>query len=172
MLLFEKQKSYLEYISNLKKTSKDAKSQGKTECLKCGLCCTIQACDFNKEDIYNVAKHFNLSPKEFFLSKLVIQKYSNEIQTITPIRTSQYDISGQYKPLLRTYDTETPCTFLKVNNECSIHHIKPKGGRIAKCWEKQKFEETAITWTNQELDELLIELNIDINRIDKLEELL
>lgn len=169
--LIVKQKLYFEYIKDLKKNPNMSKNRGFKTCNRCGVCCHQQPCDLTLNDIYIIAKHFSLSAKEFFLNKLIIQKYHDNINVITPIKIGQQDIAGTYKPIIRSFDLWTACTFLKTNNECSLGDIKPLGAKLTKCWEDQKFEDIAIVWTNKEIDELLTELDIDLPRINFIKEL-
>lgn len=73
-----------------------------TDCLACANCCTTTGPLFTHKDIARIAKHLRMKPSAF---------------------TEQYlriDEDNDY--VLQS----VPCTFLGVDNECSIYDVRPK----------------------------------------------
>lgn len=134
-------------------------------CQSCGECCNIP-CDLVPEDLPKIANHFNLSLKEFYKKYLIsyliaTPKLSNQILMMLPVkvddsgvRTNKYLADNEY------YNTKGRCIFLK-NNTCTIHSLKPYGGKLYQCHKMTgsfsiqlfKFQYFPYWWINQSLYE-------------------
>jgi Fe-S-cluster containining protein len=71
------------------------------DCLQCANCCKTTPALVSNEDINRIAKHLQISSKDF-MSKYVIR--DNDSDTIL---------------------NKTPCTFLGSDNKCSIYEVRP-----------------------------------------------
>ncbi|MCB0506779.1 MAG: YkgJ family cysteine cluster protein [Chitinophagales bacterium] len=71
------------------------------DCLQCANCCKTTPALINAEDINRIAKHLQLSTKEF------ITKYTQ--------KDDDNDIVFK----------QTPCVFLNADNTCSIYEVRP-----------------------------------------------
>lgn len=90
---------------------------GLAHCNQCGECCRQSTCHLEQKDVSRIAQHLGLSRREF------ARQY---LQVFLP------EDSAAVKPRM----TENGCVFLK-DNACSIHQVKPKGGREYECWTAQ-----------------------------------
>lgn len=75
------------------------------DCLSCGNCCRTTPALIISSDIKRIAKHLNLSPKQF------IKKYILE------------DVNGEMTL------NGVPCSFLNQDNTCAIYDIRPEACR-------------------------------------------
>lgn len=73
-----------------------------TDCLQCANCCKTTGPLFTNKDIDRISKHLNLKPTSF------INQYLN------------IDEDGDY--VLQ----KVPCSFLGIDNYCSIYDVRPK----------------------------------------------
>lgn len=71
------------------------------DCLQCANCCKTTPALVSNEDINRIAKHLQISPKDFMI------KYVTK------------DDDGD------TVLNKTPCTFLGNENKCSIYAVRP-----------------------------------------------
>lgn len=89
----------------------------RTDCLECANCCKTTGPLFTDKDIERIAKFFKLKPQQF---------------------TEQYlrlDEDNDY--VLQS----VPCTFLGVDNYCSIYEVRPKACREFPHTDRKKFQQ-------------------------------
>lgn len=101
-----------------------------TECNRCGECCRQSTCHLSLGDVPRIAKHLGMSRDEL-VRKLVIYRASPTHVAVKPQKT------------------ESGCVFLR-GNECSIHAVKPKGGREYECWTPQP-DRSRYWWRSESL---------------------
>lgn len=106
-------------------------------CKRCSECCKTP-CDIIPSDLPPLLEKFGLDLKSFYkkyLISLIVAspKFSDEVLMMVPVRmdsagnrTSKFLADQEY------LNTPGHCVFLK-NNECSIHVVKPFGGRFMVC---------------------------------------
>ena len=83
----------------------DAAVFAKTDCLACGNCCKSAPPLVSKKDINRIAKHLNLSPRDF-KRQYVLQDFDGSL----------------------SFDS-VPCRFLGDDNKCSIYEVRPHACR-------------------------------------------
>lgn len=91
---------------------------GLDHCNQCGECCRKDSCHLDERDASKIAQHLGISRREFARTYLQVFRTS-------PTHTA-----------VKTRMTASGCIFLK-DNCCSIHEVKPKGGRDYECWTPQ-----------------------------------
>ena len=74
----------------------------KTNCLECANCCKTTSPRFTDKDIIRISKYLRVKPSEFTQNYL------------------QIDEDRDY--VLKS----VPCTFLSIDNNCSIYEVRPK----------------------------------------------
>ncbi|MEW7280445.1 YkgJ family cysteine cluster protein [Aquimarina sp. 2201CG1-2-11] len=100
----------------------------RTDCLECANCCKTTGPLFTVKDVERIAKFFRLKPWQFE------EKY---------LRTDEDgDLVLQ----------QTPCTFLGVDNYCSIYEVRPKACREYPHTDRKKFQQISnLTMKNIEI---------------------
>jgi len=144
------QDNFSNYMMKLQKELKKNNTK-EMKCDSCSFCCHARPGNLNKEDVENLAKHFNMTKKEVFQKYLAVDEIIRGILCLLPIRTSQENIAGSFMPSRNTFDTD-PCIFLK-DKKCELHDIaKPVVCRETLC----KNEEgcNIPSWTREDLKEL------------------
>ncbi len=76
-----------------------------TDCLKCANCCSTTGPLFTDKDISRIAKHLRIKPSEFVEKNLRIDEDRDYVLQ------------------------SVPCTFLGMDNYCSIYEVRPKACR-------------------------------------------
>lgn len=115
----------------------DLKINNFNECQQCGECCKTP-CDFIPSDLPPLLKKFNMSLPDFFKKYLIAliiasPKYSNEVLIMVPVRVnSNGNRSPKFLADNEYLESQGKCIFLE-NNKCSIHELKPFGGRFLQC---------------------------------------
>lgn len=89
----------------------------KTDCLTCANCCKTTGPLFTNADVERIAKFFRLKPHKFITQYL------------------QVDEDNDY--VLQ----QVPCTFLAVDNHCSIYDVRPKACREFPHTDRKKFQQ-------------------------------
>lgn len=89
----------------------------RTDCLQCANCCKTTGPLFTDKDIERIAKHFKLKPSRF------IEHYL------------RLDEDNDY--VLQS----VPCTFLGIDNYCSIYDVRPKACREFPHTDRKKFQQ-------------------------------
>ncbi len=107
----QKKKSYQKIILQLKKLkpfdvdelfhTQHEQVFNEIDCLQCANCCKTTPALVSNEDINRIAKHLQISPKDF------MKKYVSK------------DDDGD------TILNKTPCTFLGSDNKCAIYEVRP-----------------------------------------------
>ncbi len=80
----------------------DAKVWKEVDCTECANCCKTMTPTFRKSDVVRIAKHLEMTPKDFMQKWLHKEKKSGD-----------------------WVNTTQPCQFL-VDNKCSIYDVRPK----------------------------------------------
>lgn len=110
------------------------------QCKMCGECCRHVPCEIVPEDLPKLLKRFNMSFKEFFIKYLIAipcntGDKSDTILRLSPVRKINGHRVNKYledEEYMQDIDKDGECIFLR-NNKCTIHDIKPLGGRVMKC---------------------------------------
>ncbi len=89
----------------------------RTDCLECANCCKTTGPLFTDKDIDRISKYLKMDASGFINSYLVI------------------DDEGDF--ILK----ELPCTFLDVENHCSIYDVRPKACREYPHTDRKKFHQ-------------------------------
>ncbi len=89
----------------------------RTDCLSCANCCKTTGPLFTQVDIERISKHLRLRPANF------IEKYL------------RVDEEGDH--VLQ----RVPCTFLGMDNHCSIYDVRPKACREFPHTDRKKFQQ-------------------------------
>lgn len=143
---------------SLEESMGSARIAGKTNCIKCGFCCAHRPCIPHPDDMAKIAKHLKLSVIETINKYFTIDYYDGIfVLKVAGVNTQRY--AGMYLPDLASWN-EGQCVFLdKVGEKykCKIQVVKPKGGRLVKCWEDATYK--ASDWW--EKDVLKKRFNID-----------
>lgn len=103
-------------------------AQGLSACNKCGVCCRVSPCLLVPKDVKEICRYLNVSVGEF-------------VKTLLVERTQK----GQWQVRMKG-----PCAYLK-ENECSIHPVKPRGGKDFRCWAPS---DTTYYWSEEALAKL------------------
>lgn len=77
----------------------------KTDCLTCANCCKTTGPLFTNKDIERISKHFRMKPSKFIEAYLRVDEDNDHVLQ------------------------QVPCTFLGVDNYCSIYEVRPKACR-------------------------------------------
>ena len=142
------------YERELKRRASDsasAQKNNKKSCQKCGFCCWKRPCSLVKSDVTRIAEYLGITETELFQQYLVVDEIDYNL-VVLPRRKEQEDIAGKYVPNDRTYDIYTPCVFLRKDNTCEIHPVKPLGGKEHKCWTDVKVSDYG--WSKQDVEAL------------------
>ncbi len=115
----------------------DIKINNFNPCQQCGECCKIP-CDLIPSDLPPLLKKFNMSLPDFlkkYLIALIIAspKYADEVLMMVPARVDS--LGNRTKKFIadnECLETKGKCIFLE-RNKCSIHELKPFGGRFLLC---------------------------------------
>jgi len=145
------QDNFANYMTKLQKELKKNNTK-ELVCDSCSFCCHARPGNLNKEDVENLAKHFNMTKEEVFKKYLAVDEIRG-ILCLLPIRINQEHIAGNYMPSINTFDTD-PCIFLK-DKKCELHNVaKPIVCRESLCKNEKDNEECIPAWTREDLKEL------------------
>lgn len=89
----------------------------RTDCLQCANCCKTTGPLFTDKDIERVSKFFRIKPKQFIDDYLRIDEDNDYVLQ------------------------SVPCTFLGVDNYCSIYEVRPKACREFPHTDRKKFQQ-------------------------------
>jgi Fe-S-cluster containining protein len=89
----------------------------RTDCLTCANCCKTTGPLFTNADVERIAKHLRLKPQRFISEYLQIDE------------DNDYVLQG------------VPCTFLGVDNYCSIYDVRPKACKEFPHTDRKKFQQ-------------------------------
>ncbi len=89
----------------------------RTDCLQCANCCKTTGPLFTDKDVERISKHLKMKSSQF------------EMQYLR--RDEDGDLILQ----------QTPCTFLGVDNYCSIYEVRPKACREYPHTDRKKFQQ-------------------------------
>lgn len=144
------QKECIDKISHMKTIHPTAEDTGTNHCVRCGICCWRRPCGLVEEDLSSISKKTGMSVHELFKTMLVVDNVRG-LYYLFPRRKSQADIAGKYVPDDRTYDMDTPCVFFDEDAHiCTIHDVKPRGGRDFKCWDAEDYHPSDVAWSTKE----------------------
>ncbi len=97
----------------------------KTDCLTCANCCKTTGPLFTNADVERISKHFRVKPQRFIEQYLRVDE------------DNDYVLQG------------VPCTFLGVDNYCSIYDVRPKACREFPHTDRKKFQQiSSLTMKN------------------------
>ena len=99
--------------------------QGLDHCNECGACCRIAPCSLMPDDVARIEAHIGRS----LLPSIQVGKRP----------------SGEWVVRMKP-----PCDFLD-GNRCTIHEVKPVGGREFECWNPATHRRT-YHWSESDLD--------------------
>ena len=89
----------------------------KTNCLDCANCCKTTGPLFTTADVKRISKHLKQKPQQFIDRYLRIDEEKDYVlQTV-------------------------PCTFLHIDNSCSIYNVRPKACREFPHTDRKKFQQ-------------------------------
>ena len=89
----------------------------KTNCLNCANCCKTTGPLFTTADVERISKHLKQKPQQFIDCYLRIDEENDYVlQTV-------------------------PCTFLHIDNSCSIYDVRPKACREFPHTDRKKFQQ-------------------------------
>ncbi len=89
----------------------------RTDCLSCANCCKTTGPLFTNADVERIAKYFRLKPQKFIDTYLRLDEENDYVLQ------------------------EVPCTFLGVDNYCSIYEVRPKACREFPHTDRKKFQQ-------------------------------
>lgn len=89
----------------------------RTDCLTCANCCKTTGPLFTNADVERISKHFRMKPQKFIDTYLQIDE--------------EHDFVLQ----------QVPCTFLGLDNQCSIYGVRPKACREFPHTDRKKFQQ-------------------------------
>ena len=89
----------------------------RTDCLECANCCKTTGPLFTDKDIERISKNFKMKPQQFIDSYLKIDEDKDYVLQ------------------------SVPCTFLGVDNYCSIYEVRPKACREYPHTDRKKFQQ-------------------------------
>ncbi|MBQ4914165.1 YkgJ family cysteine cluster protein [Maribacter sp. MMG018] len=89
----------------------------RTDCLTCANCCKTTGPLFTNADIERISKFFKLKPSKFIETYLRIDEDNDYVLQ------------------------QVPCTFLGVDNYCSIYEVRPKACREFPHTDRKKFQQ-------------------------------
>lgn len=153
MGMIRAQRNREKLVQIMKKASpRPAYETGASECQRSGICCWRRPCDLYPGDEVRLAQHLGLSVQETFKKYLVVDEFAGRLRLLP--RRGQQD-GGEYLTDSQTFDIDTPCVFLRPDeqNACSVHPAKPTGGASWSCSMSQA-EQDALpqpAWTHEAL---------------------
>ncbi len=150
--------AYLE--SENKKHSTRAKNIGRKGCQRCGYCCLLQPCVPAPDEFKAIADYLGITPQELAAGYTVVNE-SKEGFYLLWARETQDDVLGQCIPFYRTYDRGYCVFFDKKKFGCRIHEVRPRSAKDTQCW-KRKVKERKLTWTPEQIKEVLPNFNRNI----------
>ena len=89
----------------------------RTDCLECANCCKTTGPLFTNADIERISKHFKMKPSVFIETYLRLDEDNDYVLQ------------------------QLPCTFLGVDNYCSIYEVRPKACREFPHTDRKKFQQ-------------------------------
>lgn len=88
-----------------------------TDCLTCANCCKTTGPLFTDKDIDRISKYFRLKPQQFIRQYLRVDEDNDHVLQ------------------------KVPCTFLGLDNHCSIYEVRPKACREFPHTDRKKFQQ-------------------------------
>jgi Fe-S-cluster containining protein len=89
----------------------------KTDCLTCANCCKTTGPLFTDKDVARISKHFRIKEQRFVETYLRVDEDNDYVLK------------------------SVPCSFLGVDNQCSIYDIRPKACREFPHTDRKKFQQ-------------------------------
>lgn len=89
----------------------------KTDCLTCANCCKTTGPLFTDKDVARISKHFRIKEQRFVETYLRVDEDNDYVLK------------------------SVPCSFLGVDNQCSIYDIRPKACREFPHTDSKKFQQ-------------------------------
>ena len=89
----------------------------RTDCLECANCCKTTGPLFTDKDVARIAKHFRMKTQQFINQYLRVDEENDYVLQ------------------------SVPCTFLGIDNYCSIYEVRPKACREFPHTDRKKFQQ-------------------------------
>lgn len=89
----------------------------RTDCLTCANCCKTTGPLFTNADVERISKHFRMKPQKFIDTYLRIDEDNDFVLQ------------------------QVPCSFLGLDNYCSIYEVRPKACREFPHTDRKKFQQ-------------------------------
>lgn len=110
------------------------------KCQQCGDCCRKNPCDIIPYDLLPLLDRFKMNLRRFYeeylIALMIKPPHSLDVPIfmMVPVKVdSQGKRYPKYLADIEYIDSQKgPCIFLK-DNKCSIHDLKPYGGRLLEC---------------------------------------
>jgi Fe-S-cluster containining protein len=105
------------------------------KCKCCGLCCHISPCTWNRGDVFRVSEYLKIDKKELYTKYLTFAKLGiRDGYILNAVRVSDKEFAGNILP--DTHEREfSPCILFDMERKiCTIHKVKPAGGKRFGCW--------------------------------------
>lgn len=100
----------------------------RTDCLTCANCCKTTGPLFTNADVERISKSFRMKPQKFIDTYLRVDEENDFVLQ------------------------QVPCTFLGVDNYCSIYDVRPKACREFPHTDRKKFQQISnLTLKNVEI---------------------
>ncbi len=129
---------------------------GVNYCTNCTFCCWGSPCKLVEKDIFIIAEHLKIDPYEFFRKHLTVYIVNNKYYVVTPIRHQQRQYAGKVIPVKCFFDMDSTCIFLdEKTRKCTIHDIKPSGGRNGGCWKDPPPSIEQYYWKRKDLKKFM-----------------
>ena len=105
-------------------------------CEKCGECCKGYPCGLKPEDVHKIAEFLKMDVKDFLIKYCTIDYYCENTGDLYYICPKRSEDKGNFTGLYWAFSSD-PCIFWdKQTKLCNIHDVKPYGGSIANCKDK------------------------------------
>jgi len=144
---------YVDWVKKLERDLQPAVLQGKTECVRCGLCCARRPCIPTPDELKAIAEFLGMELEEVVKTYFVGDRLgSGDIEYIFPAKHTQKDIVGEFVSARRTFDKGYCIFFDEEKKTCTIHEVKPTSAKDSKCWENVDTATPALeTWRGEDI---------------------
>ena len=153
------QAEYVEWIRELEKKLQPAVLQGKTECIRCGLCCARRPCIPTPDELKVIAEFLGMGLEEAVKTYFVGDRLPRaDVEYIFPAKHGQEDVTGEFLSARRTFDKGYCIFFDEEKKACTIQEVKPASAKDNKCWEDVDTVTPALeTWKGKDITSYGIE---------------
>ena len=152
---------YVEWVRALEKELHPAVLQGKTECVRCGLCCARRPCIPTPDELRAIAEFLGMGLEEAVKTYFVGDRL-RDVELIFPAKHTQKDVVGEFISARRTFDEGYCIFFDEEERTCTIHAVKPTSAKDYKCWEDTDTTTPALeAWQGEDITSYGIERDGD-----------